>query len=138
MNYRRILIRISIYIGLIIFVLGIMIFIIPDDGVTKGKTRDAKREFDMNVIQSTLGLYKNKYDTYPKSLETLKSKDSKISIIDPKTNLSYEYQTKLEENDYRLCIDFEKEEDKCVSASDCKMCGEKTPQWILKNWNKQK
>ena len=59
-----------------------------------------------------LEIYDSENDKYPSSLDQL---DSSVPV-DPKTNLSYQYQLLQEGKDYRLCAKLSDGEQKCLTS----------------------
>lgn len=102
------LLELLIVLGIIsiIMMLGSTVY----SGVQK-RSRDAKRKGDLNIIRSSLELYRTNYSYYPSSLDEndFKSNYLKIAPSDPKTQQGYEYTviTPIECNGlsckYNLC-----------------------------------
>jgi len=114
------LLELLIVLGIIsiIMLLGSTVY----SGVQK-RSRDAKRKGDLNIIRSSLELYRTNFSYYPTSLveNDFSTNYLKISPSDPKTQQSYEYIPTTCDSGlrckYNLCTILEK----CVGES-CNFC----------------
>jgi hypothetical protein len=69
------------------------------------KRLDDRRVQDLWQIESVVNEYWKRQQKLPPALNTLQSAGLKASIVDPETNLPYEY-TPLSEQSYRICANF--------------------------------
>lgn len=81
-------------------------------GGARTEARDTRRMADLGIIQTALEFYYFENNIYPSTLNELHKEIPK----DPKTNLPYQYKVRAGGQDYQLCVDFEKLEDKCVNS----------------------
>ena len=102
-----------IFVGILglLFTFGIQFLI----GSAREKTRNAKREADLRVIQTGLELYYAEYGSYPVSSDKLSS-DSFTIPVDPKSNKPYPYQLQQGGKDYKICAQMERKEQKCLTS----------------------
>ncbi|MBU0476454.1 hypothetical protein KKB68_00350 [Patescibacteria group bacterium] len=79
--------------------------------------RDFQREIDKGILRSALNVYFIEHKTYPSSLDALVPEYRLEIPQDPETNTYYDYQLLKEGKDYRICIDFEKKPQECVTSA---------------------
>ncbi len=97
-----------IFIGILGILVIPILFSILSIGSAREKSRDAKRQSDINQIQYGLRFY---YDDnsgkYPFSLNELSPKYLPSTLVDPLTNQPYQYQLQPNGIDYKICAQLE-------------------------------
>ena len=99
-----------------LFVLaGALYFLVDPLGSLSGG-RDVKRQSDETIIQNGLGQYFQKNDRYPDILDELVPGSLSDVPRDPQTKAEYLYQQLDNNQNYKLCINFEQSQQQCVTA----------------------
>ena len=101
---------------LILFAIAFGIYLIGTPGVQRALQFDERRISDLQQISYAVDAYWQSNNALPKSFADLKSQPYSYiqSVLDPKTNLPYEYKT-LTEKSYELCAVFETDSSRYAS-----------------------
>jgi len=100
----------------LILLAGIVYFLLDPLGTHAGG-RDVKRQSDETIIQNGLARYYQKNGQYPDALDTMVPGALSDIPRDPQTGTEYSYQPLDNGQNYKLCIDFEQQQQQCVNAA---------------------
>lgn len=89
---------------------------VQEERVDQIKLRDAERGADQALIRNGLEVYFNEKGFYPPGLEQVSFNNTAAQIADPLTGEQYKYEALNNGQSYRLCIKFEEQGEKCVTA----------------------
>lgn len=109
------LLMVACFIFLIILA-GALYFIIDPFGTAPGG-RDTKRQSDAIIIQNGLSQYFQKNNHYPDMLDEMVPGTLTLIPHDPKTGKEYSYQPLDNNQNFKLCIDYEEQEQQCLNAA---------------------
>src|SRR5258708_7167921 len=101
---------------LFLFLLAGALFLFFDPLGTGSTSRDVKRQSAETAIQNGLTAYYQKNQNYPTTLALLVPTYLPDIPKDPQTGKEYSYEPLDNNNDYKLCIIFEEQQEQCVNA----------------------
>jgi hypothetical protein len=110
-----VLLMIACFAFLVVLAGAFYFFIDPLGTRTGG--RDVKRQSDAIIIQNGLGQYFQKNDRYPETLDDMVPGSLSDVPHDPQTGKEYSYQPLDNNRNFKLCIDFEQQQQECVGAT---------------------
>ena len=99
----------------LIFVAGSLYFLL-DPLRTQTSGRDIKRQSDATIVENGLAQYFQKNSRYPDKLDDMVPGTISDIPRDPQTGQEYSYQPLDNNQDYKLCIAFEQQQQQCVNA----------------------
>lgn len=100
---------------LLIFAGGMYLFIDPLG--TRSSSRDVKRQSDATIIENGLTQYFQKHQQYPNKLDEMVPDTLSDIPRDPQTGAEYSYQPLDQNANFKLCIDYEEQQQQCVNAA---------------------
>lgn len=102
-------------IAVVIALLGVGMYVLLDPLNIKSGNRDEQRNAALTQIQSALDNYFSQRQSYPTSLSELSPEYLQSIPKDPRTREEYEYR--LSNGNYELCVKFEIKPVECFSGS---------------------
>jgi hypothetical protein len=99
----------------LILVAGSLYFLL-DPLRTQTSGRDTKRQSDATIVENGLAQYFQKNNRYPDKLDDMVPGTISDIPRDPQTGQEYSYQPLDNNQDYKLCIVFEQQQQQCVNA----------------------
>jgi hypothetical protein len=102
-------------IAFLVILAGAFYFFLDPLGSRSGG-RDVKRQSDQTIIQNGLGQYFQKNNRYPDKLDDLVPGSLSDIPRDPQTGAEYSYQPLDNDQNYKLCVNFEQSQQQCVTA----------------------
>lgn len=109
------LLMIACIVFLLLFAGGLYLFLDPLG--TRATGRDVKRQSDATILQNGLTQYFQKNQQYPKSLDDMVPGTLSDLPRDPQTGAEYSYQPLDGNTNYKLCINYEEQQQQCFNAT---------------------
>lgn len=93
------------------------IYFITDPLGTRTGGRDIKRQSDATILENGLSQYFQKNNRFPDKLDEMVPGSLSDIPHDPQTGQEYSYQPLDNNQNYKLCIAFEQQQQQCVNAA---------------------
>jgi hypothetical protein len=103
-------------IAFLIILAGALYFFLDPLGTRTGG-RDTKRQSDAIIIQNGLAQYFQKNNRYPDKLDDMVPGSLSDIPHDPQTGQEYSYQPLDNNQNFKLCISFELQQQQCINAA---------------------
>jgi hypothetical protein len=100
-----------------LLILAAGLYISLDPLGTHASGRDVKRQSDATIIENGLTQYFQKYQQYPDTLDEMAPDTLSNIPRDPQSGAEYSYQPLDANTNFKLCINFEEQQQQCVNAT---------------------